>query len=61
MSISVYQHMYASTNSSFIQQRTVFRSVNELFFEGVEWASDSTVHSDGLTCLVSIESAVSNE
>ncbi len=39
----------------------VFRSVNESIFERIEWASNSTVHSDGLTSFVSIESAVLNE
>ncbi len=35
--------------------------MNESVFERIERASDSTVHSDGLTCLVSTESAVLNE
>ncbi len=30
-------------------------------FEWIEWASDSTVHSDGLTCFISIDSATLNE
>ncbi len=39
----------------------VFHSVNESVFKWMEWASDSTVHLDGFTCFVSIESAVLNE
>ncbi len=35
--------------------------LKESVFERIEWASDSTVHSDGLTTFVSIESAVLNE
>ncbi len=35
--------------------------MNESVFERIEWASDSMVHSDGLPCLVCIESAVLNE
>ncbi len=35
--------------------------MNDSVFEWIEWASDSTVHSEGLTCFVSIESAVLNE
>ncbi len=35
------------------QSNTVFHSLNESVFEWIEWASDSTVHSDGLTCFVS--------
>ncbi len=47
---------------SFIQCiATLFHSVKLIRFERIKWASDSTVHSDGLTCFVSIESAVLNE
>ncbi len=44
-----------------VHSNTVFRSKNESVFERIQWANDSTVHSDGLPCLVSIESAVLNE
>ncbi len=36
-----------------------FHSVNESVLDRIEWASDSG-RSDGLTCFVSIESAVLN-
>ncbi len=39
----------------------VFHSVNESVFERIERASDSMVYLDGLTCFVSIESAILNE
>ncbi len=35
--------------------------MNESVFDWIEWASDSMVHSDGLTFLVSIEAAVLSE
>ncbi len=58
MYFSVYQHMCAraaSTNVLLVlynSSNTVFDSVNESVFERVQLASDSTVHSDGLTCFV---------
>ncbi len=68
MYFSVYQHMCARPQAQMcysfyttVHSNTVFHSVNESVFEQIEWASDSTVHSDGLTCFVSFESTVLKE
>ncbi len=62
--ISAHVREAASTNGlvyTTVHSKTVFHSANESVFEWIEWASDSTVHSDGLTCFVSVESAILNE
>ncbi len=62
--ISAHVCEAANTNVLLVlynSSNTVFDSVNESVFERVQLASDSTVHSDGLTCFVSIESAVLNK
>ncbi len=63
--ISAHVREAASTNVLFVyttvHSNTVFHSVNESVFEQIEWASDSTVHSDGLTCFVSFDISVLKE
>ncbi len=55
------KHKWAIHFFTTVHSNTVFHSVNESVFERIERASDSTVHSDGLTCFVSNKSAVLNE
>ncbi len=58
--ISAHVLKAANTNVLLVLYNREY-SVNESVFEWIEWVSDSTVHSEGLTSFVSIESAIGNE